>query len=135
MKKKTRIIAASVILIIAVAVALPQITIFSKVLWGICVAMREIPVTKSRIMSADHAAILSACRELMATRSETEMPTLPTCITSLHPGHIFFEDDRMRIVFFSGHYHLWLEAFPEGQNGPPGYGGKELVSGLWLVEN
>ena len=116
--------------------------------------------SRDRLVSrTDHAALLAACREVLAHRGtyradpgvhgvpadvrwsfpDAKDPGLPVAIRALTPCKLTVEDDYVRVVLCPGGYSgLDVIGFREGIDRELDGGrgrGHRLVPGLWYYEN
>ncbi|MBN2703045.1 MAG: hypothetical protein JXR23_02445 [Pontiellaceae bacterium] len=135
MKRKTKIITS--------ILAVGGIAFIGIIVVPIVSIRLEIKDTYHRVVSADFAAVLDACREMMRTmgpNGETEIelsesmePDLrvPETLRDMKPSRITVNGtNSVLVVFMGGFNHLGYMAYPDGVEGG---GTRKLIDGLWLI--
>jgi hypothetical protein len=106
-----------------------------------------------RVENSNYPEILSACRNMICNidsikplarkdldwrpkyyirfEDNNNDKHIPEAIRKIKPIYFIIDSSQVLLVFLGGFDHLALRAFPEGVKG---YGTKELIPGLWLVE-
>ncbi|MFC1499027.1 hypothetical protein ACFLS1_11240 [Verrucomicrobiota bacterium] len=108
--------------------------------------------TERRVLNADHAAVLQACREMIAHRNEYSSvqpdrptnqvyidftlkpldPKIPKIIRDLKPKYVLIKPSLVIVGFIGDFNRLAYVGFPEGVGGN---GNRKLIDGLWLISN
>ncbi|MDD4870260.1 MAG: hypothetical protein PHR77_06835 [Kiritimatiellae bacterium] len=129
------------------------IVAISYIVCGLLVNPVKASIVQHRVLTADHGALLTACREMLVNKDKYRndwngnpnlaegekaidaikgiTPDVPKPIRELKPQFVVIRTDKIEIRL-SGPYRQYVFGFKDGVQGS---GDKMLTNGLWYVRH
>jgi hypothetical protein len=134
--KKSRHRFFFLLMLLVLIVAATPVWFIVPVFYGFWKGEKQIAAQESTLVyHSDNQAILSACMTMYNQKLNWSVgeddSKIPAVIRELHPHEIVFAGDHVHIEFGGDAHHFGFDAFPPDKQGS---GTKELIPGLWFVD-